>query len=68
MDVHRAADMEIRFISSLTPEDEARIAPVLVDLIGALLETLPVAYTLRVETANGSIVQRTHPRTHNNPP
>lgn len=53
--------MEIRFISSITPDDEARVAPALIDLISALLDSLPMAYTLRVETSGGTILQRTHP-------
>ena len=52
--------MDIRFISSMTPDDEARLAPALADLIGALLDQLPVAYTLRIETATGATFQRTH--------
>jgi hypothetical protein len=52
--------MNIRFISSLTPDDEARLAPALTELIGALLDQLPVAYTLRVETTAGATFQRSH--------
>jgi hypothetical protein len=50
--------MNIRFISSLTPDDEAKLAPVLLDLIGALLDRLPLAYTLRIEPSAGTVVQR----------
>lgn len=56
--------MEIRFISSITPDDEARVAPPLIDLISALLDSLPVAYTLRIETSGGTVLQRTHPTLH----
>jgi hypothetical protein len=52
--------MDIRFISSLTPDDEARLAPALLDLIGALLDGLPIAYTLRIESSAGTVVQRSH--------
>lgn len=52
--------MDIRFISSMTPDDEARLAPAVVDLIGALLDHLPLTYSLRVETAAGITFQRTH--------
>jgi hypothetical protein len=52
--------VNIRFISSLNPDDEARLAPALTELIGALLDQLPFAYTLRVETTAGAIFQRTH--------
>jgi hypothetical protein len=54
--------VEIRFISSLTAEDEARIALALAEFVGALLDTLPLAYTLRIETVGGLSLQRTHPQ------
>jgi len=52
--------MNIRFISSLTPDDEAKLVPALLDLLGALLDGLPIAYTLRIESSAGTIVQRSH--------
>ena len=48
--------MDIRFISSLTPEDESRVAPNLIELIGGFLDALSVAYTLRIETQEGDVV------------
>jgi hypothetical protein len=53
--------MEIRFISSLTPEDENAFAPALLKAVGALLDQLPIAYTLRVETTGAQVFQHTHP-------
>jgi hypothetical protein len=53
--------MEIRFISSLTPEDENVFAPALLKAVGALLDQLPIAYTLRVETTGAQVFQHTHP-------
>lgn len=58
MSCHWLDQMEIQFVSSLTADDEARIAPVLVDLLGAILDQLPVAYTLRIKTSTGETVQR----------
>jgi hypothetical protein len=52
--------MEIRFISSLTPEDEAAFAPALLKAIGALLDQLPLAYTLRIETSGAQVLQHSH--------
>ncbi len=52
--------MDIRFISSLTPEDENRIAPGLVSAIASVLDRLPIAYTLRFETIGGRSYQHTH--------
>jgi hypothetical protein len=56
----KGAFMNIRFISSLTPEDEDRIAPGLLGAIGPLLDALPLAYTIRIETSNGKIFQHAH--------
>jgi len=52
--------MEIRFISSLTAEDENMIAPALLKAIGPLLDQLPIVYTLRIETADAQVFQHSH--------
>ena len=52
--------MEIRFISSLTAEDEASFAPALLKAVGALLDQLPLAYTLRIETSGAQVLQHSH--------
>lgn len=52
--------MEIRFISSLTAEDEASFAPVILKAVTALLDQLPIAYTLRIETSGAQVHQHTH--------
>jgi hypothetical protein len=52
--------MEIRFVSSLTPEDENFFAPAVLKALGALLDQLPIAYTLRIETAGAQVFQHTH--------
>ena len=49
--------MEIRFISSLTAEDENVFAPALLKAIGALLDQFPIAYTLRIETTGSQVFQ-----------
>ena len=53
--------MDIRFISSLTAEDENAFAPALLKAVGALLDQFPIAYTLRVETTGAQVFQHTHP-------
>ena len=53
--------MDIRFISSLTPEDENTFAPAVLKAVVALLDQLPIAYTLRIETAASHVYQHTHP-------
>ena len=51
--------MEIHFISTLTPEDEDRVAPAVLKTVEAILEQLPIAYTLRIATATGHVFQHT---------
>ena len=57
--------MEIRFISSLTAEDENQFAPALLKAVGALLDQLPIAYTMRIQTTGAQVFQ--HTRTHDVP-
>jgi len=52
--------MEIRFISSLTAEDEEFFAPAVVKAVSAFLDQLPIAYTLRIETSGAQVFQHTH--------
>lgn len=52
--------MDIRFVSSLTAEDENMIAPALLKAAGILLDQLPIAYTLRIETTGSQVLQHTH--------
>ena len=58
--------MEIRFISSLTAEDENQFAPALLKAVGVLLDQLPIAYTMRIQTTGAQVFQHTH--THDAPP
>ena len=52
--------MEIRFISSLTADDENAFAPALVKAVAAFLDQLPIAYTMRVQTTGAQVFQHTH--------
>ena len=52
--------MEIRFISSLTAEDENICAPALLKAASALLDQFPIAYTMRIETTGAMVFQHTH--------
>ena len=52
--------MDIRFVSSLTAEDENLFAPGLLKAIGALLDQLPIAYTVRIETTGAQVFQHTN--------
>jgi hypothetical protein len=53
--------MDIRFVSSLTADDEDQFAPALLKAIGCLLDQFPIAYTVRIETLGGREYQHTHP-------
>jgi len=53
--------MNIRFVSTLTAEDEAHFAPALLRAVGSLLDQLPIAYTVRIETTGAEVFQHTHP-------
>jgi hypothetical protein len=50
--------MDIRVISTLTLEDEARIAAAICATAGQLLDQLPIMYTMRIETTDGQVFQR----------
>ncbi len=52
--------MDIRFISSLTAEDENLFAPALLKAVGALLDQLPIAYTVRIETTGAEVFHHAH--------
>ena len=51
--------MEIRFISSLTAEDEDAFAPAVLKAVSAILDQLPIAYTVRIETTGTQVFQHT---------
>ena len=49
--------MDIHFVSTLTPEDEDQYAQAVLNAVRALLDLTPIAYTLRIETANSRVFQ-----------
>ena len=51
--------MQIRLVSSLTPEDEERLAPELLFALRAVLDSLPVSYTIRIEGVGKEFVRHT---------
>jgi hypothetical protein len=52
--------MHIRFISTLTADDESRFAPTVLAILGRLLDEFPIPYTLRIETSDFKVFQRCH--------
>jgi hypothetical protein len=49
--------MVIRFTSTLTDEDEARLAPALLKALGNLLAPFPISYSIRIETTTGETIE-----------
>jgi hypothetical protein len=52
--------MNIRFVSSLTAEDEIRLAEGLLTAFASLLDQFPIAYTLKIEAGESRILQHSH--------
>ncbi|MBA2305218.1 MAG: hypothetical protein H0W08_21670 [Acidobacteria bacterium] len=52
--------MDIRFISSLTADDENAFAPALLKAVATILDQFPIAYTVRIETTGAQVFQQTH--------
>jgi hypothetical protein len=48
----------IEVTSTLTQEDENRLAPAIAKLLSGALDLLPIAYTLRVETNDQQILHQ----------
>ena len=52
--------MEIRFVSSLTAEDEIRLAQGLLTAFASLLDQWPIAYTLRIDAGESTVLRHSH--------
>lgn len=52
--------MDIRFISSLTADDESQLAKALIGAVAKLLEPFSIAYTIRIETATNQVFDHHH--------
>ena len=50
--------MNIRFTSTLTPEDENAIAPAILAALTGILDLLPLAYVIRIDTTDAHVYQR----------
>ena len=53
--------MHIELTSTLTQEDENRLAPAVLKALSAMLDILPISYLLRVETTDQSVVEHVSP-------
>ena len=54
--------MQIEFTSTLTQEDENRLAPAVLKALSGVLDMLPIAYILRVETTDESVLVHVSPQ------
>jgi hypothetical protein len=50
--------MNIRFTSSLTPEDENFVAPGLLRALTGILDLLPIAYVIRIDTTDSKVYEQ----------
>ena len=50
--------MDIRFVSNMTSDDEDRLAEPLLNMVCSVLDQLPIAYSVVIETTGGTAVQR----------
>lgn len=51
--------MDIHFVSSLTEDDEVRLAAALVGAIRGFLDHYPVAYSMSIQTSGGKTIEHT---------
>ena len=54
--------VRIELTSTLTQEDENRLAPALLKALSGLLDMLPIAYIVRVETTGEYVIQQVSPQ------
>ena len=60
--------LDIRVISSLTPEDEARYAAAFLTIITAMLDSVPTTYAAHVQLADGTVVRSSELAAHDAQP
>jgi hypothetical protein len=56
----KRGSVNIRFVSSLSPEDENLFAPLLLKAASALLDQLQIAYAIRIETTGAQLFEHSH--------
>lgn len=56
------APVRIEITSTLTQEDENHIAPAVLKMLSGVLEMLPVAYMVRIETTDEHVFQQVNPQ------
>ena len=56
-----ATAVNIRFTSSLTDHDENAVAPALLKAVVSILDALPIAYVIRIDTSDRQVYQHSRP-------
>ena len=51
--------MNLRFTSTLTPEDENAMAPAVMKALASILDLVPIAYMLRIDTSDCKVYEHT---------
>ena len=59
--------MDIRVVSSLTNDDEDRFASLVLNTVSELLGRTSAAYTVRIVTAAGKVLQQSRPQPASKP-
>jgi len=59
-----SSNVNIRFVSTLTPEDENAMAPAVLRAVATILDLLPIAYMLRIDTADAQVYQHIRQDAH----
>jgi len=49
--------VDIKFISTLTSEDENAIAPIALQAIASILDLFPIAYSIQINTSDAHVYQ-----------
>jgi hypothetical protein len=57
----RSGPVNIRFISTLTAEDENHLAPGVLKVVSALAEMFPIRFAVKLETVDGQIYNAATP-------
>jgi hypothetical protein len=53
--------VNIRFTSTLTPDDENTVAPALLRALSSILDLMPIAYVIRIDTSDAQVYQHSRP-------
>ncbi len=53
--------VNIRFTSTLTPEDENTVAPAVLRALSSILDLFPIAYVIRIDTTDSQVYLHSRP-------